>query len=294
VVPHKSITVTASLLWDHRSNRGFAVDPSATAETLPVASGTPGQDSAEAKDAETVFESLRVDEKSKTSLVRCWPKTGRTHQLRIHLAHLGFPIANDRLYGGKRGPKRPNYDLRQKGTEIVAATSDMRPEGTGNLGGAQSSGHEACDDLGEPPSKTARIDDDCRTSIKPDDGCQNTACNACDKHTSEAVHTSGGSAVGEQEVVVDGGCSEPGKNSFCGDVDGASNTEAMARVQVPENLVDKLCAHCPQMCPRSYPLDLEPLWLHAERYECPDWTFEAPLPAWASEAFDPGPLDVEG
>jgi 23S rRNA pseudouridine1911/1915/1917 synthase len=32
-------------------------------------------------------------------LVRLWPQTGRTHQLRIHLAHLGAPILGDRLYG---------------------------------------------------------------------------------------------------------------------------------------------------------------------------------------------------
>lgn len=32
-------------------------------------------------------------------LVRLWPATGRTHQLRIQLAHLGAPILGDRLYG---------------------------------------------------------------------------------------------------------------------------------------------------------------------------------------------------
>jgi RluA family pseudouridine synthase len=31
--------------------------------------------------------------------VRLFPKTGRTHQLRVHLAHLGAPILGDRLYG---------------------------------------------------------------------------------------------------------------------------------------------------------------------------------------------------
>lgn len=33
------------------------------------------------------------------SLVELTPKTGRTHQLRIHLAQLGFPILGDKIYG---------------------------------------------------------------------------------------------------------------------------------------------------------------------------------------------------
>lgn len=32
------------------------------------------------------------------SVVRCFPKTGRTHQIRLHLAWIGFPIINDPLY----------------------------------------------------------------------------------------------------------------------------------------------------------------------------------------------------
>jgi 23S rRNA pseudouridine1911/1915/1917 synthase len=32
------------------------------------------------------------------SLVRCFPETGRQHQLRVHLAHIGHPIVGDKLY----------------------------------------------------------------------------------------------------------------------------------------------------------------------------------------------------
>lgn len=35
-----------------------------------------------------------------TSLLQCCPATGRTHQIRLHLAALGHPIANDLLYAG--------------------------------------------------------------------------------------------------------------------------------------------------------------------------------------------------
>lgn len=34
------------------------------------------------------------------SLVRLWLETGRTHQIRVHMAHMGHPLAGDALYGG--------------------------------------------------------------------------------------------------------------------------------------------------------------------------------------------------
>jgi RluA family pseudouridine synthase len=36
------------------------------------------------------------------SLVALWPRSGRTHQLRVHLADAGHPIVGDDLYGGPR------------------------------------------------------------------------------------------------------------------------------------------------------------------------------------------------
>jgi len=37
-------------------------------------------------------------------LIEAEPKTGRKHQIRVHLAHLGHPIAGDKLYGFKGQP----------------------------------------------------------------------------------------------------------------------------------------------------------------------------------------------
>ena len=36
------------------------------------------------------------------SLVECLPKTGRTHQIRVHMSYLQHPLVGDRLYVGKK------------------------------------------------------------------------------------------------------------------------------------------------------------------------------------------------
>jgi len=40
----------------------------------------------------------RLSFNGKSSLVRCTPRTGRTHQIRVHLQWLGYPIVNDPMY----------------------------------------------------------------------------------------------------------------------------------------------------------------------------------------------------
>jgi 23S rRNA pseudouridine1911/1915/1917 synthase len=34
------------------------------------------------------------------SLVHCHPKTGRTHQIRVHMSYIGHPLVADKFYGG--------------------------------------------------------------------------------------------------------------------------------------------------------------------------------------------------
>ena len=36
------------------------------------------------------------------TLVRCELETGRTHQIRVHMAHIGFPLVGDHTYGGMK------------------------------------------------------------------------------------------------------------------------------------------------------------------------------------------------
>ena len=52
----------------------------------------------EGKPAETEFQRVSYDAETDTSVVKCHPLTGRTHQIRVHLQYLGYPIANDPIY----------------------------------------------------------------------------------------------------------------------------------------------------------------------------------------------------
>jgi len=66
------------------------------------------------KPAETYY---RVLQKSpKYSLIELKPKTGRTHQLRVHLKHLGTPILGDPVYGSAQSSKasKPKKSIQTK------------------------------------------------------------------------------------------------------------------------------------------------------------------------------------
>ncbi|MBZ5587047.1 MAG: RluA family pseudouridine synthase [Acidobacteriia bacterium] len=83
-------------------------------ETLRVVAGpiardgvTPGRFQVSLRGRAARTEVRRLAAAGGLALVEVHPLTGRTHQVRVHLAHAGFPVAGDSLYGGGSGVPRP-------------------------------------------------------------------------------------------------------------------------------------------------------------------------------------------
>lgn len=71
----------------------------------------------------THYKLLHVNEELQQSRVELIPYTGRTHQLRVHMAKIGHPIIGDRFYGRDKTP--PNR-LYLHASEIIFSHPDMQ------------------------------------------------------------------------------------------------------------------------------------------------------------------------
>ena len=62
-----------------------------------------------------------------SSLLKVEIETGRKHQIRKHLASIGFPVVGDRLYGTKAYPDEINLQLQAKSLKFICPiTSEQR------------------------------------------------------------------------------------------------------------------------------------------------------------------------
>lgn len=218
-----------------------------------VPDACPELQKSKSKPATTAFKLIAVAPDRATSLVECRPLTGRSHQIRAHLAWLGHPIANDGQYGGHYyGPQ---------GTRNMALRMGIAWDHGGSIGvvDPQTKRLEACFD-------TEKSNTDARRMI--DAFVDDTN----DARASESSGTNGASKCEGNQYDID---------------DGMHQFNASSKFKIADSHRDALCPHCPFYAPHNYPVDMGALWLHALKYSCSQWSFEDAVPAWADVTFVP-------
>ncbi|XP_042194074.1 RNA pseudouridylate synthase domain-containing protein 2 [Callorhinchus milii] len=205
------------------------------------------------KRSRTVFR--LVCHSGSSSLVRCFPITGRTHQIRVHLQYLGHPILSDPVYNSPAwGPDRARGGHRDKSdSELLEALIAAQREkegldllGEGGLWGEQGSGGLAgSEGVG-------------KSGVVPgSEGAGNEGAGAGSERAGAGSERAG---AGREGV-------------------GAGSEGVGSR---PQGVKDPLCGECKLVRTDPSPGDLM-MYLHALRYKTPDWEYATELPSWARE-----------
>ena len=88
-----------ALVWGHPENARGVID-------APIGRSTSRRTRMavrrEGKEARTLYETREWFVHPDVALLDCRLETGRTHQIRVHLAAIGHPVVGDGTYGGNR------------------------------------------------------------------------------------------------------------------------------------------------------------------------------------------------
>ncbi|KAM6968609.1 pseudouridylate synthase RPUSD2 [Tautogolabrus adspersus] len=219
------------------------------------------------KECRTVFQRLSYN--GKTSVVRCLPLTGRTHQIRVHLQYLGFPILNDPIYGSSAwGPHRGKGGLAGRSLEelLQALVEEHRSQDSLHLLDIPDDGILIEQEVGK--NETPKNLDKLGETSEPEKSRENSLILA---DSSETVND------------LRQGCTDltslqpPPTNS-----NGNQREAAELTHKDPPGTRDLLCSECKLVRPDPTEKELI-MYLHALRYKGPDFEYSTPLPDWAKE-----------
>ncbi|XP_037341849.2 RNA pseudouridylate synthase domain-containing protein 2 isoform X2 [Pungitius pungitius] len=222
------------------------------------------------KESRTVFQKMSFN--GKTSVVRCLPLTGRTHQIRVHLQYLGFPILNDPIYGSSAwGPNRGKGGLPEKSTKelLEALVEEHRSQESLHL-------LDIPDDGIERGAGKNTASEKIHVSDGPSEPNRSG-----ERHPIETrVQTCGSKTVEE----VGQGCMDPDGNgtSSLKTQPNANENQTEPTEESPAEIRDHLCSDCKLVRPDPTEKELI-MYLHALRYKGPDFEYSTPLPDWAEE-----------
>ncbi|XP_037602639.1 RNA pseudouridylate synthase domain-containing protein 2 [Sebastes umbrosus] len=225
------------------------------------------------KECRTVFH--RISFNGKTSVVRCLPLTGRTHQIRVHLQYLGFPILNDPIYGSSAwGPHRGKGGEVGKSTEelLQALVEEHRSQESLHLLDIPGDGIGSEQDV-EKNKTSEKVDNSDDTSEPNKSG---------ESHQIDTQVPTGCSSSNETVDKVNQGCTDPNGNSSSLKSQPDKSNGKQTEATTPSETKDHLCSECKLVRPDPTEKELI-MYLHALRYKGPDFEYSTPLPDWAKE-----------
>lgn len=223
------------------------------------------------KECRTVFQRLSFN--GKTSVVRCLPLTGRTHQIRVHLQYLGFPILNDPIYGSSAwGPHRGKGGLVGKSDEelLQALVEEHRSQESLHLLDIPNDGREQ--EAGR--SKTSEKNDALEETAETDPSGE--------RHQTEVDTRQSDAAVNELiQGYTDVHANDTARKSPT-KTNGSRTETSDSTLRTPPGSRDHLCSECRLVRPDPTEKELI-MYLHALRYKGPDFEYSTCLPDWAKE-----------
>ncbi|KAM4665108.1 pseudouridylate synthase RPUSD2 [Discoglossus pictus] len=207
------------------------------------------------KSCKTVFQRLSYN--SKTSVVKCFPYTGRTHQIRVHLQYLGHPIVNDPVYNTEAwGPNRgKGGDVSKTNEELLRALVED---------------HKAKQSLDILDISEADLG---LSAQNKDSQKQETPKLPEKMETAQVIKDSIDTQPKEE---VESTVETPTEGPETGDGNGISDQD------INQGLKDSLCGECKIVRQDPTPKELI-MYLHALRYKGADFDFSTEMPNWAQE-----------
>ncbi|XP_014677074.1 PREDICTED: RNA pseudouridylate synthase domain-containing protein 2-like [Priapulus caudatus] len=262
------------------------------------------------KTAQTDFERLSYN--GKTSVVRCSPRTGRTHQIRVHLQFLGHAIINDPIYnsdvwgpnaglGGKYDKTKdeiirdmliahdrdafaddldPDNEVATLGGEVTTLDGEVATPGLEVLANAaasvgDSAHHSAIQKpTTPPPSPTAAGAYPTRRAPPPSPPAAAGA-----SPTRRAP--SGGTSRCDWRQTLDRYIAAAASAPIRTMLEGAA-TRTPAAFNAAGAPADDGCDECRRSYRDPVPSELV-MYLHALSYKGKDWSYSTKMPEWASE-----------
>ncbi|KAJ8291125.1 hypothetical protein GJAV_G00021670 [Gymnothorax javanicus] len=268
------------------------------------------------KPCRTVFQRLSFNGRS--SVVRCLPLTGRTHQIRVHLQFLGHPILNDPIYGSSAwGPTRAKGGIVGLSDEqlLQALIEEHRSKESLHLldlpetDFTQGSGQTACegpnisasDRSGSTPCTEVKsggaLDVPSEKLPTPHVGVNPEPNTKCSEQNSESDGKDNVSAT-TSHPAYDSGSKDTALAQTGGNDSEKKITDTKGNSTPVENKVhsqelpskagsvaetrDPLCTECKLVRPDPTENELV-MYLHALRYKGPDFEYSTRTPEWARE-----------